>query len=153
MASLSSIVRNIMAIDPAAPALEYGKVWHSWGELNGIIEAIESIYKVEGIAPGTRIGGILRNTPQIAAVIIGTIGAGLFTMLVDEPFGVTTNPKWLGLKVLLYGLTVLAGVLIVGIGIDVVEPQRVARLLEKYGERFAPPKLLRDLAAKGEPLR
>ena len=27
--------------------------------------------------------------------------------------------------------------MIYGIGIDVVEPQRVARLLEKYGERFA----------------
>jgi len=26
---------------------------------------------------------------------------------------------------------------IYGIGIDVIEPQRVARLLEKYGERFA----------------
>jgi holo-[acyl-carrier protein] synthase len=26
---------------------------------------------------------------------------------------------------------------IYGIGIDVVEPQRIARLLEKYGERFA----------------
>ncbi|MDP1717697.1 MAG: holo-ACP synthase [Burkholderiales bacterium] len=27
--------------------------------------------------------------------------------------------------------------MIYGIGIDVIEPQRVARLLEKYGERFA----------------
>lgn len=27
--------------------------------------------------------------------------------------------------------------MIYGIGIDVVEPQRVARLIEKYGERFA----------------
>ncbi len=27
--------------------------------------------------------------------------------------------------------------MIYGIGIDVVEPQRIARLLEKYGERFA----------------
>lgn len=27
--------------------------------------------------------------------------------------------------------------MIYGIGIDVVEPQRVARLMEKYGERFA----------------
>ncbi len=27
--------------------------------------------------------------------------------------------------------------MIYGIGIDVVEPQRVAHLLEKYGERFA----------------
>lgn len=85
MASLSSIVRNIMAIDPAAPALEYGKVWYSWGELTGIIEAIESIYKVEGIAPGTRIGGVLRNTPQIAAVIIGTI--------INDRCIVTLNPS------------------------------------------------------------
>jgi acyl-coenzyme A synthetase/AMP-(fatty) acid ligase len=85
MASLSSIVRNVMAIDPAAPALEYGKVWHSWGELTGIIEAIESIYKVEGIAPGTRIGGILRNTPQIAAVIIGSI--------INDRCIVTLNPS------------------------------------------------------------
>lgn len=27
--------------------------------------------------------------------------------------------------------------MIYGIGVDVVEPQRIARLLEKYGERFA----------------
>lgn len=27
--------------------------------------------------------------------------------------------------------------MIVGIGIDVIEPQRVARLLDRYGERFA----------------
>ena len=30
-----------------------------------------------------------------------------------------------------------AGAMIYGIGIDVVEPHRIARLLEKYGERFA----------------
>lgn len=85
MPSLSSIVRNVMTIDPAAPALEYGKVWHSWGELTGIIEAIEAIYQVKGIASGTRIGGILRNTPQIAAVIIGTI--------INDRCIVTLNPS------------------------------------------------------------
>ena len=32
--------------------------------------------------------------------------------MVAEPFGAQTNPKWLGLKILLYGGTVLSGVLI-----------------------------------------
>jgi holo-[acyl-carrier protein] synthase len=38
--------------------------------------------------------------------------------------------------------------LIYGIGIDVVEPHRVARLLEKYGERFAR-RVLTDLEWPG----
>jgi hypothetical protein len=29
-------------------------------------------------------------------VIVGTFAAGLYTMIVTEPFGVQTNPKWLG---------------------------------------------------------
>ncbi|MEU8243081.1 hypothetical protein AB0C07_32900 [Actinoplanes missouriensis] len=43
------------------------------------------------------------------AVIAGMAGAGLFTLLVPEPFGVTTNPKWLGAKVLLYAVAIAAG--------------------------------------------
>ena len=36
--------------------------------------------------------------------------------------------------------------MIYGIGIDVVEPHRVARLIEKYGERFARRDLLQGKA-------
>ncbi|MBB2944390.1 hypothetical protein FB565_004119 [Actinoplanes lutulentus] len=43
------------------------------------------------------------------AVIAGMFGAGLFTLMVSEPFGVTTNPKWLGGKVLLYAIAIAAG--------------------------------------------
>jgi hypothetical protein len=68
-------------------------------------------HNVVGDKPLKRISLKLDYAARFA-VIIGTIGAGLFTMVVDEPFGVQTNPKWLGLKVLLYGLTVLSGVLI-----------------------------------------
>jgi hypothetical protein len=35
-----------------------------------------------------------------------------YTIIVAEPFGVDTNPKWLGAKVLAYGLCILMGVLI-----------------------------------------
>lgn len=84
MASLSSIVRTILTIDPDAPALEYEKKWHTWGELTGIIDRIETILTSHGIGPGSRIGGILRNTPQMAAVIVGTI--------INDRCVVTLNP-------------------------------------------------------------
>ena len=45
-------------------------------------------------------------------VIVGTFAAGIYTVVVAEPVGAQTNPKWLGLKILLYGGTVLSGVLI-----------------------------------------
>ena len=84
MASLSAFVRNVMAIDPAAPALEFEQKWHSWGELTSIIDAIEAQLKKNDIGPGARIGGILRNTPHMAAMIIGTI--------INDRCVVTLNP-------------------------------------------------------------
>ncbi len=84
MTSLSSIVRAVLTIDPSAPALEYNKHWHSWGELTAIIDGIEAILAANAIGPGTRIGGILRNTPQMAAVITGII--------INDRCVVTLNP-------------------------------------------------------------
>ena len=73
MTTLKKLVRDIMTIDPEATALEFAKHWTTWAELNEIIDALDKIFEEQGITPGTRIGGILRNTPQIAALIIGTI--------------------------------------------------------------------------------
>ena len=73
MSTLKELVRTVMSIDPAAPALELDKHWTSWGELTEIIEAVDAILVANKIPPGTRIGGILRNTPHMAGLIIGTI--------------------------------------------------------------------------------
>ncbi|MBO3741277.1 hypothetical protein [Actinoplanes flavus] len=43
------------------------------------------------------------------AVVTGMAGMGVFTLVAAEPFGVTTNPKWLGGKVILYALAIAAG--------------------------------------------
>ncbi|NLR72783.1 long-chain fatty acid--CoA ligase [Novosphingobium sp. ERN07] len=84
MATLNSIVRAVLAIDPSAPAIEHNCQWYTWGELSEIIDSVEAILTREGIGAGTRIGGILRNTPQIAAVIIATI--------INDRCVVTLNP-------------------------------------------------------------
>jgi len=85
MVTLTSIVRQVMALDPSAPALEHDKQWYSWGELSAVIDAVEVILAANGVEAGSRIGGILRNTPPIAAVIIGTI--------IGERCIVTLNPS------------------------------------------------------------
>jgi acyl-coenzyme A synthetase/AMP-(fatty) acid ligase len=84
MVSLSSIVRNVLTIDPSAPALEYEQKWYSWGDVTAIIDAVEDVLKKNNIGSGARIGEILRNTPQMAAVIIGTI--------INDRCVVTLNP-------------------------------------------------------------
>ena len=40
------------------------------------------------------------------------IGFGLYAILATDPFGVETNPKWLGAKVALYGVAIACGVAI-----------------------------------------
>jgi hypothetical protein len=37
---------------------------------------------------------------------------GVYTIVATDPFGVETNPKWLGLKVLFYGLSIFCGIMI-----------------------------------------
>ena len=45
-------------------------------------------------------------------VITSLLGVSVYTLLADEPFGVQTNPKWLGAKVGLYALAIASGVAI-----------------------------------------
>ena len=73
MTTLKSLVSQIIALDPSAPALEHDNVWRTWGDITAVIGAVNAILERNGIGPGTRIGGILRNTPEVAALIIGTI--------------------------------------------------------------------------------
>jgi hypothetical protein len=68
-------------------------------------------HNVVGDKPIKRISLKLDYAARFA-VIAGTVIAGIYTLVVTEPFGVTSDPKWLGLKIALYGLTVLSGVLI-----------------------------------------
>ncbi|MCP9624905.1 hypothetical protein FOH10_15830 [Nocardia otitidiscaviarum] len=57
-----------------------------------------------------RIAGIHRADLAIrVAVIAGALASGGYALVAAEPFGVTTDPRWLGGKILLYGLAIAAG--------------------------------------------
>ena len=46
------------------------------------------------------------------AVVIGLLGSAAYALVADSPFGVDTNPKWLGGKVALYAVAVGCGIAI-----------------------------------------
>ena len=46
------------------------------------------------------------------ALVVALVGIGVYTMLAAEPFGVDTDPAWLGGKLTAYALCIMCGVLI-----------------------------------------
>ena len=76
MSRLKEIIDTVMSIDPDANALEFDGQWRSWKTLTSIMRAVEDLLDANDIKLGTRIGGVLRNKPEIAAVILGTISRG-----------------------------------------------------------------------------
>lgn len=74
--SLGDSIAAVLAIDPAQPALEYEKRWWSWGELDRRATGIAGALGDAGLKPGTRIGVMLRNRPQMVPVLIALLGQG-----------------------------------------------------------------------------
>ena len=64
-------------------------------------------------SPQVVVGGQLAYGPVHLTQGYGVlIGIALYTLVASEPFGVYTNPKWLGGKLLAYGLCILCGIMI-----------------------------------------
>lgn len=63
---------------------------------------------------GTPRGARIKTVDLVIrfGLIVTLLTVGLYTMVASDPFGVTTNPKWLGAKVALYALAMLCGVFI-----------------------------------------
>lgn len=84
MSTLKGILGRVLTLDPQGEAIEFHGEWVRWGEITGIIDALEAALTADGLGAGVRVGGILRNTPQVAAAIVGTI--------VSDRCIVTLNP-------------------------------------------------------------
>ncbi|GAB2851186.1 AMP-binding protein [Actinocorallia aurea] len=78
--SLSSRLREVLALDPAAPAIEFEDRWWTWGEVAGIAETVAASVP----EPGAPFGIVLRNTPWHVAALLG--------VLLGEGCAVTVNP-------------------------------------------------------------
>ena len=73
MSELKKLIREIMTLDPSKPAIEFHKEWRTWGELTALMESLSLVLADHGLEKGTRVGGLLRNDPDIAAALMETI--------------------------------------------------------------------------------
>ena len=71
MTGLPERIAEILAIDPAAPALEFDGRWRTWGELGATVDAVAA-----HIQPGAAVGVLLRNRPASVGVLLGVLRAG-----------------------------------------------------------------------------
>ena len=82
---LGEHLTGILAIDPAAPAVEYHHHWTTWGELAAVGRALDTLLHEAGLGAATPVACLLRTRPEHIAVVLGLLGT--------ERTVVTVNPQ------------------------------------------------------------
>ncbi|RVT93749.1 class I adenylate-forming enzyme family protein [Sphingomonas crocodyli] len=87
MTKLADMIRDVAAIDPDAPELEYEKTWYSWRDLTDLSAAIDAKLTEAGLGEGVRVGCLLRNRPEFVSTLIAlfTTGRCLATLNASAP--------------------------------------------------------------------
>jgi acyl-CoA synthetase (AMP-forming)/AMP-acid ligase II len=70
MSKLRTMIEGVLAIDPSADALEFGKTWQTWGDLARQKDAIDQALDKAGFGPGTRVGVLVRNRAPLVPVLL-----------------------------------------------------------------------------------
>lgn len=73
---LAERLRQIVFLDPSAPAVEFQSDWWSWGDLGETWERLDSALRKANIPEEAAIGVVLRNRPECVASIVATLGTG-----------------------------------------------------------------------------
>ncbi|MDQ8757608.1 fatty acid--CoA ligase family protein [Sphingosinicella sp. LHD-64] len=68
---LAEQIRAVLRLDPTANALEFGRVWRSWGEIEASADRLGAVLDEAGIGPEARVGVLLRNHADLVPVILG----------------------------------------------------------------------------------
>jgi acyl-CoA synthetase (AMP-forming)/AMP-acid ligase II len=75
MSTLSEQIHAVLALDPAAPAIEFEKQWTSWGELAAIMTGIGALLVAAGLPAGARVGVMMRNHVLNAATLLEVVAS------------------------------------------------------------------------------
>lgn len=86
MPTVRELIAGVLAVDPAANAVEARGAWYSWGDIGARIAALETLYDNLGLGEGARIAVFLRNRIEPMAA--------LFSVLASDRCLVTVNPLY-----------------------------------------------------------
>ncbi len=73
MSYLSRQLEGVLAIDPAAPAIEHERTWYTWGDLARQIDAIGALLDELGLGVDSRVGVMIQNRPDSIAAILAAV--------------------------------------------------------------------------------
>lgn len=135
MGNLAERIDKIIAIDPAAHAVEFEKIWTTWGDIGATGSALTELLVGEGLGADSRIGLMLRNHGAMVPAIYAAIAARCLVTL--NPM---LNPDKLAAEI---NNTALPAV--IGLARDLDPPavkQALARsgclVIEMTGDKSAP---------------
>ena len=80
---LRSRIDAVLAIDPAAPAMEFEDRWYSWGDLAQVTEDLRHHLDERRVGPGCPVGVLLRNRPTAVGLLIAIIQAGACAVAIN----------------------------------------------------------------------
>lgn len=73
---LPSWLRDVVALDPAAPELQFDGSWRPWSFLASGLRALDDALSPHGWGAGVMVGVVIRNRPEIVRAMIGVLGTG-----------------------------------------------------------------------------
>jgi len=74
MEVVRATIEGVLALDPAADALEFEGQWTTWGRLASTKAALER--HLAALGPGGRVAVLMRNRPEILCTTLATIAQG-----------------------------------------------------------------------------
>ena len=76
MTSLQQMAQAALARDPMRPAVEFGGIWHHWGDLARVAQEVQGLLVASGIAPDAPVAFIPRNRPAALAALLALVAGG-----------------------------------------------------------------------------
>lgn len=67
-------LRDVVALDPSAPALQFEGSWRSWSFYASGMRALDDALAPSGWGPGSMVGVVIRNRPEIARAALAVLG-------------------------------------------------------------------------------
>jgi acyl-CoA synthetase (AMP-forming)/AMP-acid ligase II len=72
---LARRIRDVLELDPTAPAIEFDGRWTTWGELARTADHLDDALHKLSLGPGAEVGVLLRNEPSAVALLLGVLRA------------------------------------------------------------------------------
>ena len=81
---LPARIAEVLAVDPAAPAVEFEGSWRTWAQLGDTVAQAAGL--VSG--PGAEVGVLLRNRPASVGLLLGVLQAGGCVVTINPGRGI-----------------------------------------------------------------